>query len=162
WCSSSSAWGARSSYPRSSTSSRGGSISWGAPTGSGPRITRRSRARSQPLGVPNGFRLGEREDAFERLIGLPGRLRGGYAHAVDRLGGRCLELPPVRGAGEVDSADVHVGGEVGAHLVDVTGEDVHHPTGHVGGGEHFGEFQGGQGAVLGGEDDGGVAAGDDR
>src|SRR5699024_7710326 len=118
--------------------------------------------RSQPLGVPNGFRLGEREDAFERLIGLPGRLRGGSAHAGDRLGGRCLELPPVRGAGEVDSADVHVGGEVGAHLVGVTGEDVHHPTGHVGGGEHFGEFQGGQGAVLGGEDDGGVAAGDDR
>ena len=82
--------------------------------------------------------------------------------ALDVLGRELLELGrEAVGAGDVDRVDVHVGGEPRRELGALAGEDVDDAAGDVGGGEHLAELDGGERVVLGGDDDGRVAA-DDR
>ena len=83
--------------------------------------------------------------------------------ALDVVGGVFLdggELVLVA-AGVEGRVDVHVGGEVADELLAEARQDVDHAAGDVGAVDDFGEGDRGHREQVGGQDDAGVAAGDD-
>jgi hypothetical protein len=95
-------------------------------------------------------------------VGLGG---GGAAHPLEVVGRRDLErgrqLGVAGDAEQVDGVDVHVGCEPRCDRGGVAGEDVDHAAGDVGRRQALRERHRGQRALVGGDDDRGVAGDDD-
>jgi hypothetical protein len=119
-------------------------------------------SRSDAYRMPDGLGLQERRHAGGSGLGRPVGF-GGVVEALEVAGGFVLEVSDVFGwcAGEVDGVDVHVGGQPGGEFGAVSGEDVDHAGGQVGGGQDLGEGDGGQRRRFGRDGHGGVAGDDD-
>ena len=118
-----------------------------------------------PDRVPDRLGLQERRHPRQAGVGRPVRLLRRCAQdPLHRAGGLPLELHRAAGrcAGQVDGVDVGVLGQPGAELLGVAGEQVDRAAGDVAGGQHLGERDGRQRALLRRDDDGGVAAGQHR
>ena len=109
--------------------------------------------------MPDGLRLDEREEPAQAGVAVPVRVGLGPEHARDDPRGRALEVgrDGRRRARDVERVDVAVSGEHGRELDLPSREDVDDSSRHVGGGQHLGEGDGWERAVLAREDDDGAA-----